>query len=245
MRGQSALRRKLFPCFAALLMFVSPLLVMAAGAADAPGPSDVAAAAPPSGDLPGPGAPDVPTGPSDAAPNAPNAPGFNTVNLRVDGNIAGRARMIDASGNLVPMRATISFMQDGRVVTVARSDESGNFQVVGLRPGTYSVVAIARSASGEAYVSAFSVQVLPFAEETPNGQQLLDITLMPANDLMKLLGQQASGTPPPSQPQPYMGSGGGGGGGGLGALLGLAGLAALAAAGQQDGQNEPASPNVP
>ena len=49
---------------------------------------------------------------ADAAPNAPETARFHTVSLRVDGNIAGRTRVIDASGNLVPVRATITFMQE-------------------------------------------------------------------------------------------------------------------------------------
>jgi len=246
MRGESSLGRKVSPCLAALLIFVSPLLAMAEVAADAPEPSDVAAAAP--AETPSLPTPDVPSLPADAGRGAPEPPGFSSVNLRVDNNIAGRTRVMDASGNLVAVRATISFMQNGRVVTVARSDESGNFQAAGLRPGVYSVIAMARSAGegGPAYVSAFSVQVLPFSEQAPDGQLLLDIILMPADDLRQLLGQEESeAPPPPPQPVPYVGGGGGGGGGGLGALLGLAGLAALAAAGQDDGQARPASPFVP
>ncbi|NQT15967.1 MAG: carboxypeptidase regulatory-like domain-containing protein [Planctomycetes bacterium] len=244
MRCKSVFGRELLPVLVALVVFFSPLLVIAQQTGVAAGTSEDAAASPPLANAPADRGPDLgPVAPGEAEIAAETQRPY-TVHLRVDGNLAGRVRAINTAGNLVPVRATISFMQEGRVVGTARSDESGNFQAVGLRPGTYSVVASGRSAPGGSreYIGAFSVRILAFDESAPGDQLLLDMTLMPADDLMKLLGME---TPAPYLlPQAPMmsGGGGGGGGGGLGALLGLAGLAGLAGLGQQQQQ---ASPSVP
>ena len=168
---------------------------------------------------------------------------FHAVRLRVDGNLAGRVRGIGAGGTLVPIRATVSFVQNGQVIGSARSDERGRFQGHGLRPGVYSVLA-----EGQGQIGAFSVEILPFAEGATQEELLLDITLMPVADLLNLIAGMntlpaPAKTPPvPPQYQPMM-MGGGGGGGGLGALAGLAGLIGLAGFG--GGEEGPASPFVP
>jgi hypothetical protein len=168
------------------------------------------------------------------------------VNLRVDGNIAGRTRIIDASGNLVPIRAKVTFMQYGRVVTEVRSDEMGHFQVVDMQPGVYAVVAIAGASAGNSsYLAAFGMRVLPYVENAPGSQRLLDIVLLPLNGPLSFLGEDGRELYRLLPQQPVMM--GGGGGGGLGSLLGLAGLAGLAGLGGDGGgqQNQQASPNVP
>ena len=235
----------LFPSLAVLCILSFPFLLAAHGAEDAPATSDAAVAETPAADGPAEPGPGLPPAVPDEAGIAALTQRYHAVHLRVDGNLAGRVRAMDASGKLVPLRATISFVQDGRAVATVRSDESGHFQAVGLRPGTYSVVAICRSGPGDGrqYVGAFSVRVLAFEETAPKDKLLLDITLMPADDLLKLLGLEAPPpAPTPEAPMPYGGGGGGGGGGGLGALLGLAGLGGLAGLAGGEGL---ASPHVP
>ena len=177
---------------------------------------------------------------------------FHGVHLRVDGNLAGRVSVIEGSGRLIPARATITFMREGRVVMSVRSDEMGNFQAVGLRPGPYSVIATdgrAMTADTREYVGAISVVVLPYDPTVSPEQSILHMTLMPVDDLSPLLGR---GEEVPAaeamiyEGYPMMGGGGGGGGEGLAALLGLAGLAGLAGS-QGGGARVPpvASPFVP
>ncbi len=177
-----------------------------------------------------------------------NSQRFHAVYLRVDGNLAGRVSVIDGSGRLIPARATITFMRDGRVVTAVRSDEMGNFQAVGLRPGPYSVIATngrPMAADTREYVGAISVVVLPYDPTASPEQSLLHMTLMPVEDLSQLLDQNQE--VPVSQAMLYEGypmmGGGGGGGEGLAALLGLAGLAGLA--GQGGARAPVASPFLP
>ena len=165
---------------------------------------------------------------------------FHAVHLQVDGNLAGRVSVIDMSGALVPSRATISFVQNGQVVGLARSDDRGRFQAVGLPPGVYSVLA-----EGGGRICAFSVQILTFDEEAAEDQRLLDITMMPAADLSRVMAEAGVPVPPEGVPpappyQPMMM--GGGGGAGLAALAGLAGLGGLGGVG---GAGPPASPSIP
>lgn len=79
--------------------------------------------------------------------------------VRADGNLPGELRVFDESGNLVPARVRLFFLQDGETIVQTRPDEQGNFQVVGLTPGVYSVVA-----AGPEGFGAFSVRVLPATE---------------------------------------------------------------------------------
>jgi hypothetical protein len=179
----------------------------------------------------------------------------HVVHLGVDGNLAGRVSALDASGTLFPVRATIRFVRDGRTVTSVRSDEMGNFQAVGLRPGPYSVIASnGRMMSGDArdYVGATAVLVLPYDPTALPEQLLLNMVLIPMEDLAELISEQllAPGglpIPPGMMPGGFPMMCGGGGGEGLAALLGLAGLAGLAGGqGRGAGARPPvASPFVP
>lgn len=79
--------------------------------------------------------------------------------VSADGNLPGELRVFDESGNLVPARVRLFFLQQGEIVTQTRPDDQGNFQAVGLIPGVYSVVA-----AGPEGFGAFSVRVLPATE---------------------------------------------------------------------------------
>ena len=195
--------------------------------------------------------------PADAKALAQNAPppavppknggaqsGSTVVYLRVDGNLAGRVSILDASGNRAPARAHVAFLQSGQTVRAADSDEQGRFQVAGLEPGVYSVIA-----SGPDGFAAASVQVLAYAQDVPKEQLTLNLTLVPAGEadsLSALLAQTPKD--PPLATQGASGGGGGGGfGGGGGAGWGILG-AALGAAGLGVGigalAREPASPHT-
>ena len=160
-----------------------------------------------------------------STPAALSGQRFHAVNLRVDGSLAGRVSVIEPSGMLKPVRARISFVQNGEEVASVRSDEWGRFQVPGLEPKVYSVLA-----KGQEGFGAFSVQVLPYDKDVDKARMLLDLTLAPAEDaklLSEMLAEAASGNPDGTEEEDAVVSGGGGGGG-YGALLGLGGLAGLA-----------------
>lgn len=165
---------------------------------------------------------------------------LHAVHLRVDGNLAGRVSAMASSGALMPARATMSFGQNGQMINSSRSDERGNFQVVGIQPGVYSVIA-----TGPDGFSAFSVQILPFDETAPMNMLLLDITLSPLEFMDWLRPVEPAAILRPVTPYSTVGGGGGGGGAGLGAALGLAGLAGLGAATGGGGGQSVASPAVP
>jgi hypothetical protein len=187
--------------------------------------------------MPPPVAPPVPTLPP-PPPHVSVPVRSSIVHLRVDGNLFGRISLFASTGNLVPAKATIHFVQNGHEVFTTQSDERGNFQAVGLRPGVYSVIAM-----GADGFTAFSVLVLPYDPAIPEDELLLQGTLIPPAD-MALLTQMFSATPVPvTTPPMAVGPMGGGGGGGAGfrgfALGGLAGLAGLAGLG---GEEKPATP---
>jgi hypothetical protein len=78
------------------------------------------------------------------------------MSLGPDGNIPGNLRVFDESGALVPARVKLFFLRDGQVVTQTMPNEQGDFQISGLQPGTYSVVA-----AGQSGFAAMGVRVLP------------------------------------------------------------------------------------
>lgn len=165
------------------------------------------------------------------------------VNLQVDGNLVGRVSLFDAAGNLTPASVSIHFIQNGAVVLMARSDERGNFQAVGLPPGTYSVIAMDQEG-----FTAFSVRVLPFDQNAAPNQMVLAMTLIPPVDTALLAQMIGQGPMVMAAPAGFPmgaangGGGGGGAGGGLGAALGAAGLAGLAGLAGQDDEEQMASP---
>jgi hypothetical protein len=188
----------------------------------------------------------------------------HTVRLSIDGNIAGHLNVMDHVGSVMPVRATItvalggqaqgsqvartaSFAQpgpsvgNGQIVATVRSDEFGNFQISGLGPGVYSVVAQTGSLYG-----VFSLAVLEYDPNAPREEMTLNLTLVAAEEELS----QGEEILPPYGAEPYGmtngfgGGGGGGGGGGFG--LGLVGLAALAGlAGIGDGGGDSALVSSP
>jgi hypothetical protein len=176
-------------------------------------------------------------------PPGPALPGLNTVSvhLQVDGNIAGTLSAADPAGALHGVRAKISLSQNGKVLASAHSDEKGHFQLVGVRPGFYTVTAV-----GPDGVIIIGVQVLPF-EEAARESLFLDMTLVPVADadlLNTLLADQAVAMPT-APPMPTAGAYGGGGGGGGGAGMGWLGLGGLAGLAGLAGISGPASPAAP
>ena len=198
--------------------------------------------------------------PVQPAPTAREARGgsgvrFHNVYLRVDKNLAGRASLLGPSAERLPARVRIAFVRGGQVVQSTRSGEGGLFQVPGLAPGLYSVIAAGREGVGVCAVSVLPYQAAegmsrPTASQAgavrarsaafeadsppkPAGDQtLLDITLIPASDVEVLLAMLAEEVPeigPPVGAASGATTGGGGGGGGAGlGLLGLGGLGGLA-----------------
>ncbi len=200
------------------------------------------------GELPIP-EPVVPVTADDAVPPK-DAPDLHRVRLAVDGFIPGSVKTLDKLGALMPARATISVFQNGLLLTTTQSNEQGRFQLPGLRPGVYSVIADAGR-----HMGVFAVEVLPFrdpkllvapvaftaatGEGTQGGEMALDLVLStevddepPMEQIIEDYGYSA------------MSGGGGGGHGGGGMLLGLAGLAGLAGLGGLGGGGA-ASPATP
>jgi len=181
---------------------------------------------------------------------APASPSLHRVHLAVDGNVPGSVKVLDKLDMPMPVRAAISVFRDGLLVSTTHSNEQGRFQLPGLLPGVYSVIADAGRNMG-----VFAVEVLPHkraaiaaapvaltaaaSEGSEDGETTLDLLLSAETD-------DTSTEVAPMQPlyAPMMSGGGGGGGGGGGMLLGLAGLAGLAGLGGLGGGSA-ASPATP
>lgn len=191
--------------------------------------------------------PGMPTSAEPVSPR-PATSSLYRVHLAVDGHVPGSVKILDKGGVLTPVRATVSVFQNGLLLTTTHSNERGHFQLPGLRPGTYSVIADAGR-----YMGVFAVEVLPpvkekaaiapvaltttASEDTPDGEMTLDLVLSNEVD------DETEDEPPFVDGYPMM-SGGGGGGGGGGALAGLLGLAGLAGLGGLGGGGG-ASPATP
>ena len=117
---------------------------------------------------------------------------------------------------------------NGKEVASARSDEFGSFQVPGLAPGAYSVMA-----SSEEGFAAFPVQVLSQDPTVDQSKEILEIILIPAADAATEQSDEAAAAVVADDECCY--PMGGGGGGGYGSLLGLGGLAGLAGLAGIDG----------
>ena len=149
------------------------------------------------------------------------------VHLQVDGNLKGQLVVLDAAGKPTPAQGKVSFLQNGQVVAAAQTDSNGVFQVPGLKPGVYSVLA-----SGPEGFAAMTVQVSPYAADAPAAQLTLEMTLVPldqADALSALLAQTPPDPPGPVCEPACYGGGGGYGGGGYGGG-GLGGLGMIGAA---------------
>jgi len=256
MRARRSFARDWLRSVMALSVVLYPMLSIAQDVGKAPSQGPSASGAAPAGATGQQSAQPDAGAPADAKALAQNNPppgvppknggaqGSSTVvYLRVDGNLAGRVSILDPSGKRVPAKAHVSFLQGGQTVRAADVDEQGRFQVAGLEPGVFSVIA-----SGPDGFAAASVQILAYAQDAPKEQLTLNLTLVPAGeaDSLSALLAQTPKDPPLSTQGVGASSGGGGGFGGgggwglLGAALGAAGLgvgiAALA--------REPASPHT-
>lgn len=190
------------------------------------------------------------------------AEGSRAAHERADGNITGRVSAFTASGTLEPARARVYFVQKGKVMTSARSDEEGRFQASGLEPGVYSVLAVGRKGFGVLSAAIRSSDEGAAKERSTVFQvglasqplASLDITLIPAEEfgmLAKMFLNEigdftAMQTPLPS-PATGVGAGDIGGGadidgGGFRGLLETAGLAADVAALATKSQASPSTP---
>jgi hypothetical protein len=78
------------------------------------------------------------------------------LSLTSDGTIPGNLRVFDENGSLVPARVKLFFLREGQVVSQTLPNEQGDFQISGLQPGIYSVVA-----AGQSGFAAMGVRILP------------------------------------------------------------------------------------
>jgi hypothetical protein len=141
------------------------------------------------------------------------------LSLGVDGNLPGNLRVFDESGRMVPARVKLYFLQSGKVISQATPNDDGDFQVVGLKSGTYSLVA-----AGQSGFAAMGIRVLPPPDrpDPPKANTIgrirtvsqpglaglhLNISVIPAVDVQPAFGLAASANA-----------------GGLGSLPGLSGL---------------------
>lgn len=172
----------------------------------------------------------------------PGITGIQTVHLRRDGTLAGRVSLLDATGAFDGVAAKIKFV--GQTTASAESDSKGDYEVADLKPGIYAVLA-----AGEKKAVVSTVRVLPFDEDVPEDQQLLELPLVLSTEspfvqqLMACAGVWGDGAfgpaafgpgmaPMPMAPAPFgaapAGFGGGaiGGGIGIGPALGIGAAAA-------------------
>lgn len=184
---------------------------------------------------------------ADASAPVPAGASSYRVHLAVDGHIPGSVKVLGKAGALTSVRATVSVFQNGLLLTTTHSNERGHFQLPGLRPGSYSVIADAGK-----HMGVFAVEVLAYKKEgaviapvalaaaagegAPEGEAALDLVL--SNEL----DGEAEEELPNLESYPMMSGGGGGGGGALAGLLGLAGLAGLGGLGGGGGAASPATP---
>jgi hypothetical protein len=165
------------------------------------------------------------------------------VHLAIDGNLPGRTIRIDTRERPVPVKAKVWFLQNGQVVNEVRTDDDGRFQMIGLKPGNFSVIAAGRGAAG-----AVTVEVLPYQPKLAKELTVLIIELGEPPREGEPSEERVGGVPFTGEMAGAMAGPGAVAGGG-GGLLGLAGLAAglggLAAGLGGGGGGGPASPVVP
>jgi hypothetical protein len=188
--------------------------------------------------------------PTEASATSGNAAGIShQVHLDAHGNLSGQIEGLNGEATGLASPVNVSFVQNGKVVATATSDGFGRFQMTGLQPGTYSVLAY-----GPDGVSAFSAQVLPVSSQViptaegaaADSSTTLDVDVVPTADATTLAqtGEDpnassvtaAAGTiPSDTGVPPPAGGGGGGDAGALGAALGAAAAGAGIAAGGATG----------
>lgn len=179
------------------------------------------------------------------------------MSLTSDGSIPGNLRVFDENGALVPARVKLFFLSEGQVIAQTLPNEQGDFQVSGLQPGIYSVVA-----AGQSGFAAMGVRILPPPNrpEAPKANTIgkvreisqplglqfrMNMPLIRPVDVRTAfqlasqqnaggLGSFPGGTGGPGGGFGTLGGGGGGGvggGGGFGSALTTAAIGAMAAGG--------------
>ncbi len=151
----------------------------------------------------------------------------HTVYLRVDGNLTGRVSRFLSSGAFVPAQARVRLMREASVAASARSDDDGSFEIVGLEPAVYWVIA-----DGLEGCTAFSVRVLPVDISVTEERMWLHMTLVPCSTMGQLANdpvaeREMQPPTPPVCPMAPVRAGGGGAGAALAGSAGLAGLAGI------------------
>jgi hypothetical protein len=100
------------------------------------------------------------------------------VRLKSDGLLEGRVSIIQPTGKRLPANAAVQFARDGVLVNQVKTNETGQFEVAGMKPGAYTA-----TASIEAGSTDFAVNVLPFDKNARPDQMILDATLTPTPEL--------------------------------------------------------------
>ena len=191
-----------------------------------------------------------------------------TVRLQKDGNLLGKIVVADRELAENLRYAKLTFLRNNQVVARTDSNPSdGSFNVAGLVPGLYGVIA-----AGPAGYSSFAFDVLPSAKQVRMGNSIsgkpvslvqadpnerLFVFLCPPKLVPKITDRirEAYGQPnvPPTTTQPVSGltmagnggggfggggfGGGGFGGGGFGGLAAIAGLTTVGAIAASNGNN--------
>jgi hypothetical protein len=157
----------------------------------------------------------------------------HTVHLRADGNLTGRVSRFLSSGAFVPAQARVRLIRDSGVVASARSNDHGMFQLTGLDPAVYWVIA-----DGLEGCSVFSVRVSAPDASIAEERMWLHMTLAPRSTLDQLSSDPVAEceAQPPLCPVAQGEACRGGAGA---ALIGSAGLAGLAGV---SGEASPANP---
>ena len=99
------------------------------------------------------------------------------VRLQTDGLLAGRFRLMYATGKSEPANATVILARGGESVVTGQTDSTGSFRLAGLEPGAYEGRAIVGEKSAE-----FSVEVLAYDPAAAPDEMLLQGTLTPIPD---------------------------------------------------------------
>jgi hypothetical protein len=133
----------------------------------------------------------------------------HSIRLRRDGNLPGQLRTYEPSGELIPVRAKVSFLHRNEIASKASTREYGYFQAVGLHEGPYGVVAVGRDGFGalSIKISTASPAIappsrvktiavsdreglpgggLPLTEEERWEHLILSATVIPEVDLVKV-----------------------------------------------------------
>lgn len=145
----------------------------------------------------------------------------NTVRLRPDGRLVGRMRRLHLkTGQPVSVSPLSVFLiHDGVVTVKTTADENGDFELNGLEPGAYSVVAIGPDGfaafdimalpSQDIVLLASQDRGLPIAGNSPQfrgAPAMLEGSLVAVQDVQQVLFQEGPGAPPmASRPVRFVG----------------------------------------